>query len=50
LALLLAGAVLGGPVGAAAVIAYIGMSLALYGFYRVVWRNRAPQGRPRDLI
>ena len=50
LALLLAGALLGGSVGAAAVIAYIGLSLALYGFYRVVWRNRPPQGRPRDLI
>lgn len=50
LALLVAGAVLGGPVGATAVIAYIGLSVALYGFYRVVWRNRPPQGRPRDLI
>jgi hypothetical protein len=50
LALLLAGAALGGSVGATAVIAYIGLSLALYGFHRVVWRNRPPQDRPRDLI
>jgi hypothetical protein len=50
LALLLAGAALGGSVGATAVIAYIGLTLALYGFHRVVWRNRSPQDRPRDLI
>jgi len=50
LALLVAGVVLGGPVGATAVIAYLGLSVALYGLYRIVWRNRPPQGRPRDLI
>jgi hypothetical protein len=50
LLLLLAGASLGGPVGIAAVVAYIGLSLVLWGVYRVVWRRAPPQGRPRDMI
>jgi hypothetical protein len=50
LLLLLARASLGGPVGIAAVVAYIGLSPVLWGIYRVVWRRAPPQGRPRDMI
>jgi hypothetical protein len=49
LALLVAGATLGGVLGAAAVLAYVGVFLALSALYKVVWR-RVPHSPTRDLL
>jgi len=50
LLLFLAGAVLGGLLGVIAVAVYIGLSLVLWGFYRVVWRRVPSTDCPRDMI
>ncbi len=45
LALLVAGAVLGGSAGVVAVLVYVDVSLTLWGLHRVLWRS-APAAGP----
>jgi hypothetical protein len=49
LALLVVGVTLGGVPGAAAVLAYVGVFVALSALYKVVWRG-VPHSPTRDLL
>jgi hypothetical protein len=47
---LLCAAALGGPVGVEAVLAYLGVSLGLWGLFRAVWRTGPAPSPLKDLI